>query len=133
MSLLVPNLGEVNALQKWLDQNLTLKLYSNNKTPAEGDTAADYTEVSGAGYASKTLTFANWIIQTVTGTTSAQYNSNQDFNFTGVTSAPGTIYGYYIVDASNTLIFSERFPASVLPFSPVNGSLVRIIPKIEAA
>lgn len=132
MSLLVPDVGEVQALTKWLNQNLTLKLYSNNKTPAEGDTAASYTVVSGGGYANKTLAFANWTIGTTAGTTSAQYTV-QDFNFTGVTVAPGTVYGYYIVDGSNNLLWAERFSEASLPFSPVANSLIRITPRIEAA
>jgi hypothetical protein len=133
MSLLVPNVGEVQALTKWLNQTLTLKLYSNNLTPAEGDTAASYTEVAGGGYASKSLTFANWTIGTAAGVTSAQYTPAQDFTFTGVTNAPGTVYGYYIVDGSNNLLWSERFSESFLPFEPVANSLIRVTPRIEAA
>jgi len=128
MSLLVPDVGEVAALQKWLNQNLTLKLYSNNKIPAEADTAASYTEVTGGGYANKTLVFGTW---SIAATGIATYTA-QDFSFTGVTGAPGTVYGYYIVDGSNVLLWAERFPASVLPFSPVNGSLIRITPRIQA-
>lgn len=130
MSLLVPDVGEVQALTKWLNQTLTLKLYSNNVTPAEGDTAASYTEVAGGGYASKSLTFANWVIATAAGVTSAVYDS-QFFGFTGVTNAPGTVYGYYVVDGSNNLLWAERFSAP--PFTPVANSLIKITPRIEAA
>jgi hypothetical protein len=128
MSLLVPDVGEVAALQKWLNQNLTLKLYSNNKIPAEADTAASYTEVTGGGYSSKTLTFGTWII----GSDGIATYIAQDFTFTGTTVAPGTVYGYFIVDGSNVLLWAERFPASVLPFSPNVGSLIRITPRIQA-
>ena len=49
MTLVVPNVGEVRALEHILDESLTLKLYSNNITPSETDTASTYTEVSGGG------------------------------------------------------------------------------------
>ena len=132
MTLVVPNVGEQSALNKLLNQNLTLKLFSNNITPGETDTAASYTEVSGGGYASKPLTFANWTV-TPGAPTAALYNAAQDFSFTGATGAPSTIYGYYIVDGSNVLILAERFAPAVVPFTPIAGSLIRITPRIEAS
>lgn len=128
----VPNVGEVIAAQKYLTlENLTLKLFSNNVTPAEGDTAATYTEVTGGGYASKTLALGSWTI--VAGDPTTGTYAAQDFAFTGATTGPGTIYGYYLVDGSNVLRGSERFGASVVPFNPVNGSLIRITPKLQVS
>lgn len=48
------------ALNKTAPQNLVLRLYSNNVTPANADVVGGYTEVSGNGYASLTLTGASW-------------------------------------------------------------------------
>ena len=127
---MIPNVAEVKNLQKILNQNIKLRLYSNNVVPAEGDTLSTYTEVSGGGYAFKTLTFANWTI--VAGAPTTASYANQDFNFTGVTGAPGVIYGYYMEDADGILMGSERFPESILPFTPINGSLIRITPKYKA-
>lgn len=132
MTLVVPNVGEELALNKYLKlENLTLKLYSNNITPGETDTAATYTEVAGGGYASKTLTAASWTV-TPDAPTVGLYAA-QDFTFTGVTDAPGTIYGYYVVDAANVLRWAERFDAGVVPFTPVLGSVIRITPRFEAS
>ena len=129
MSLVVPNVGEDRALTKILTDALTLKLYSNNVTPGEADTSASYTEVSGGGYASKSLTLANWgIIDGV-----ALYNAVQSFSFTGATAAPSVIYGYYVVDASNVLCWAERFVESVVPFTPVNGSIIYLTPRFTAS
>lgn len=126
----VPNVAEVIAATQFLKTgDLTLKLFSNNVTPAEGNTAASYTEVAGGGYVAKTLVAANWTITSgdpTTGTYAAQ-----DFAFTGPTNAPGTIYGYFIVDGSNVLRGEERFGAGVVPFTPVLGSLIRITPKLQ--
>ena len=131
MTLVVPNVGETQALTKLLNQALTLKLYSNNITPAEGDTNSTYTEVSGGGYANKALAFGTWTL--TSGDPSFGLYPAQDFAFTGTTGAPGTIYGYYVIDGSSNLLWAERFPSSVLPFSPISGSLVRIVPRIEAS
>jgi len=129
MSLLAPNVGLAKIAQLVLAPTLTAKLFSNNITPAAGDTAASYDVVVGGGYANKSLTFANWSITNGV----ALYNAAQDWNFTGVTNAPGTVYGYYIVDAANVVIWAERFAAGVLPFTPVANSLIRVTPRIVFA
>lgn len=132
MTLVVPNVGEVENLELYLkSEDLFLRLYSNNVTPGESDTAATYTQVAGGGYAQKTLTAASWVI--TSGNPSFGSYAAQDFTFTGVTSAPGTIYGYYVVDAGGILRFAERFPAGVVPFSPILNSLIRVTPRFEAS
>jgi len=132
MTIVVPNTGEVRALTEWLTAgNLTLKLYSNDKTPAESDTAANYTEVSGGGYSSKTLSSGSWSI--ASGDPTVATYAYQDFSFTGATAAPGTIYGYFVVDASGILVWAERFEAAVVPYTPSTGKLVRITPKISVS
>ncbi len=132
MSIVVPNVGEQVALNEFLKSgNLTLKLYSNNVTPGETDTAATYTEVSGGGYVAKTLVAANWSV--TPGNPSIATYAQQTFAFSGPTNAPGTIYGYYVVDASNVLRWAERFPASVVPFSPISGSSIRVTPEFECS
>lgn len=137
MSLVVPDVGEVAMLNSILSVTasavldpLILKLYSNNITPANSDTAGTYTTVVGGGYASVSLDKTNWVV-TGGSPSVAQYNAFISFSFTGATNAPGTIYGYYIVDTNNTLICAERFPAP--PFTPINGSLIRVKPRLTCA
>ena len=127
---MIPNIGETKNLQKILNQNITLKLFSNDVTPGETDTVGTYVEVVGGGYVAKTLTFANWAI--VAGSPSIASYAAQDFNFTGPTTGPTGVYGYYLVDSDGDLMGSERFPPSVVPFTPVLGSLVRVTPKYGA-
>lgn len=124
---MIGNAAELKALQRILNQDITLHLYSNDVTPAESDGAGSYTEVTGGGYAAKTLNYAGWTI-TAGSPTRAVYAA-QDFNFTGPTTGPGTIYGYYLLDADGDLMGSIRFSEAVVPFTPINGSLIRIIPK----
>ena len=133
MAVFVPQDGEELALRNFLNatapQNQTLRLFVNNITPAETDTAATYTEATGGGYASKSLTGANW---TFTGTspTEAAYNAQQTFTFTGALTTNPTIYGYYLVQTtSGILMWAE----TSTPFTPANnGDNYNVTPRITA-
>jgi hypothetical protein len=130
MPLVVPDALEVEVLTTLLTPALTMKLYSNNYTPVGGSAAANFTEVAGGGYANKPLTFANWVI---TSGSLALYNAMQEWVFTGVTNAPGTIYGYYITrNSDGKLMWAERFPAANVPFTPIAGSIIRVLPRLTA-
>ncbi len=133
MTLLVPNTGEVIALQYLTNkvatpENLVYRLFATNVTPAETDTAATYTEAAGGGYASITLTGASW---TVTGgaPSTAAY-AQQTYTFTGALTTNATIYGYYVVRATSTdLVLAETFTA----FTPAaNGDNIKLTPQITA-
>lgn len=132
MSLIVPNAQEVEVLTARLTNPLTMRLYGNDVTPNGSTTVAAFTEITGGGYATKPLILANWGI-TAGDPSVAIYNAIQTWTFTGVIDPPGTIYGYYVTrDSDGLLMWSERFPAANVPFSPVNGSLVRVLPKYTA-
>lgn len=130
MTLLVPNNGEADALANFLNktapENLVLKLFVSNTTPAETDVAATYTEASGNGYAAVSLTAANWTI--VEGAPTEATYPEITFTFTG---ALGNVYGYYIVGATSGRIkFVERFTNA--PFLiQNNGDQIKITPKIS--
>ncbi len=132
MAIVVPSAFEVLVLD-WIlkNENLSLRLYSNNYIPVEGSTLASFTEVTGGGYAAKTLAAGGWT--TTAGDPSFGTYAQQTFTFTGATGGPGTIYGYYIVDTSNVVRWAERFPGSVVPYTPVANSSIRITPRFEAS
>jgi len=129
MALLAPNASE----QVWLEnilnitapQTLLLKLYTNDKTPAEADTEADYTVAVGFGYADVSLTPGNWVL-TPGAPTLAAY-PQVIFTFTG---ALGNVYGYYITQTtSGKIMWAERFPSA--PHNVVNnGDQVKVTPKV---
>lgn len=128
MSGLIPTVGLNKMLSDFVAAKvLTLKLFSNNHTPVLGDTAANYTVVTGGGYADINLDAGEWTIANGIAT----YNTYQDFNFTGATGAPGTIYGYYIVDEDGVVVGAELFPAGNI--TPIDGSLVSVRPKLTLA
>lgn len=131
MALLVPNTGEVIALNyltnKATPENLVLRLYTNNITPAETDTAATYTEATGFGYASIACPPVDWTV--VAGAPSTATCTLKTFTFTG---ALGNVYGYYITRVTTgDLVYSERFTTG--PFNIVNnGDTISITPVIGA-
>lgn len=114
MGLLLPDVGEaymLNAIFKnaAVGGDQTLKLFTNNITPAEGDTAATYTEMAAVnGYVAKTLTRANWTVATAAGVTTAAY-AQQAFVFSAGPAV--TVYGYFVVDGA-TLLYAEKFTAA---------------------
>jgi hypothetical protein len=129
-ALLVPNTGEARMLENIVNKTApvdpTLHLYSNDVTPADGDTAASYTEIAGGGYASKSLAGATWTI--VEGAPSVASFPEQIFAFTGV---PGvaTVYGYFIKQGTR-LMWAERLPAP--PFTVTGaGDEVKVTPRFE--
>jgi phage baseplate assembly protein gpV len=107
---------------------LTLKLYSNNRTPGLTDVAGDYTEVTGGGYADFDLAAASFTVSTG-NPSQALYSSFQTWTFTGATDSPGTVYGAFIVDANGVLISAEEFDTG--PFTPGNGTVIKYKPRIQ--
>lgn len=117
MSIVITNTGKQKALEYLTGkdastESLVLKLYSNNISPAVDDVATLYTEVSGNGYSSMSLTASSWTI----ANGSAVY-PQQTWTFTG---AAGAVYGYYAVSATGgELIFAERFASA--PYTIANS------------
>lgn len=111
MALLFPQVGEVLALtclvNKATPQNLVLKLFKSNTTPAATDIAGTYTEADFTGYSAATLTGSSW-------TSTAANPSHVDYAQQTFTSSAGSqsqnVYGYFMVQASSgTLMLAERF------------------------
>ncbi len=132
MTILVPNTGEVIALQYLTNkvatpENLKYQLFATNVTPAETDTAGTYTIATGGGYSDITMTGASW---TVTGgaPSSAAY-AQQTWTFTGALTTNATIYGYIAVRASSAdLVLAETFTS----FTPAaNGDNIKLTPTIS--
>lgn len=126
MAGVVPNAAEVDALNYILNkdtpEDILLKLFTNNVTPAETDTAAAYTEAAVAGYAAITLGGAAW---TVTGGDPTQGEAAaQLFTMT----AAGNFYGYFMVrQTSGVIVGAERFSGA--PYAlPSGGGDISVTP-----
>lgn len=128
--LLVPNGGEADLLElranKRAPEDLVLKLFTNNITPAETDTAATYTEATFTGYAAKNLLAADGAV--VEGAPSELSYPLQQFDSTDATNNE-VIYGYFVVGAtSGRLAWAERFPDGPQLMSN-NGDHIQVTPK----
>lgn len=123
MSLIITSAGKTQALSYLVGkdttvQSLTLKLYGNNITPSSSDTPTTYTEVTGGGYSSISLSAASWSVDS----SSATY-PQQSWSFTG---SVGNVYGYYVTTSDNTaVIFAEKFDDG--PYNVTNsGDIIRV-------
>lgn len=132
MALLLPGNGEQIALQLLVNkiatpENLVLHLYTNNHTPGASDTVGSYTEASGSGYSSVTLTGASWNVSGSNPATIAY--AQQTFTFTG---ALGNVYGYYMTRASTAdIVLAELFSNG--PYLVQNnGDQIKVTPQITA-
>lgn len=130
MTIQISSTGASNALSYFVGtstntETLILKLYSNNVTPGPTTALADFTEVSGGGYAEKLLSASDWNVTGASATTSAQ-----TFTFTA---AVGDVYGYYLVGStSGSLIASEKFTSG--PYNVQNnGDVITVTSTISIA
>lgn len=129
MPLVVPDEGELRILEYIVNINRdntehpVLHLYSNDLDPEDGSfgasgenfDSADFTEATAAGYAAITLTGAGWTTTQTVGVTTAIYNVGVTFSF----SVGEDIYGYYVTDTANGILWAERFPGA--PFQLPGG------------
>lgn len=109
-------------------ENLVLRLYKSNTSPADSDTVGTYVEADFTGYSAVTLTGASWTV-TQGAPTTASY-AQQSFASTANQSAQ-SIYGYYVTRASTgDLVFAERFTTG--PFTiQNNGDTIKVTPSIS--
>ena len=133
MALIVPNGGEVIALQAMLgkrpaDVVHTLCLYENNVTPGESDTVVTYTTATFSGYASEEVSADDWTI--TAGAPSSAACVQKSFTSDAAQSAQ-SIYGYFLVEASSgDLVYAERFSST--PTIENNGDAIRVTMNITA-
>lgn len=131
MALLFPNGGEDIALaalvNKTAPQNLVLRLYQNNITPGETDTAGTYTEATFTGYSAITLTGATW-----TSTPGVNISYPQQTFTSSANQATQNIYGYYLTQVSSgLLVYAERFSDAPNPITNNNDQIL-VTPTISA-
>ena len=129
MPLVAPDEGEILLLQYIVNMtpatDPVLHLYNNTDlTITDSVTIADITEASAAGYAAITLTGGSWTTVQSGGVTTAEY-SEQTFAFT----TGASLYGYYVTDTSDNLLWLEEFSGA--PFTlPSGGGTIAITSQI---
>jgi len=132
MALVLTDVGADEILKTYFNNtrpsggnNLTLRLFATNVTPAQ--TGITYVEAAGGGYSAITLTNGSWTVSTANDPSDAVY-AQQTFTFTGALTTNGTVYGYYVTDADGTVIYAE----AITPFTPASdGDFIKITPKFQ--
>lgn len=135
MSLIVPDKGEIKLLEYLVNRasatDLVLHLYKNNIDPEDGSHGTsgrdfDTQTFVEATVGAETLSGANWTTtQTSAGVTAAEYETGITFSF----SSGESVYGYYVTDTSDNLLWAERFSGA--PFElPSAGGDIAIRPKL---
>lgn len=104
--------------------NIYLGLYTNTTEPAETATLASITEVSGGGYARKTLAASGWVV-----TADIAQFAEQIFTASGASWL--NVYGYFLatsIDGTGLLLFVETMPNT--PYNVPDGGQVKVTPKV---
>ncbi|MFN4259769.1 MAG: hypothetical protein ACK4RK_10760 [Gemmataceae bacterium] len=133
MTLKVPDDSELILLDvlrgNWGD--LTLRLYQNDHTPSDDDTVADYAEADFSGYDAIPLLEANWSVATTEAGKAMTSYEEQTFEHDGG-AVSNSIYGYYVVNAADELLWAERAAGAPLNMA-AGGSQIKITPKFTLA
>ena len=129
MTGLLVALGELRMLELITNklattENLRLKLFKNDITPANGDLVAAYTEADFAGYSDIELLGANWV---ASGAGPSQLQYPQQSFIANADQTAQTIYGAYTIRATEgILVHTERFATPAVVQS--NGDTVKVTP-----
>lgn len=126
MALLVGNAAEERMLSQILEgEDMLLKLFTNNHTPADADVEGDYTEMGATqGYGDITLDSGDWTI--TPGNPSLGAQAQKTFAFTA--GGPTTVYGYFVVWSSDgQLAWAEKFSSPQVVEN--DGDQIKVTPK----
>lgn len=116
MALVIPSASEKTLLDFTLGVttpgNQIMRLYTNNVSIADTDTASTYAEMTTLGYVAKTLTKTSWTtVAGSTGNPATSTYATQTWTFTAGT--PVSVYGYFVTDAgTGLLLWSEAFASA---------------------
>ena len=117
---IVPDIGEAHMLALILGkvpgESLVLRLYVNDYTPVLASTLPDFVEMTGHGYAPRTLGPEAWAITAaVAGLNTPARASGTRQTFLFAAGVPVTVYGHYVTGAtSGTLWLAQRWDEPVL-------------------
>jgi hypothetical protein len=102
-------------------------LFMGNVVPADGDALATYTAVEATfpGYARVDL--ANWLAAADDGAGRARTLADLITFTRGAGGAPQNIYGYFVFDATPTLLWAERHPSAPVIMA-ILGDMFRVNP-----
>lgn len=107
--------------------DVTIGLYTNKVTIADGLTVASMTAASGGGYATKTLSGGSWTVADNGSGIQQASAAQQTWTLTGALDGGATIYGYYIYVGTTLIDVTEAWPAGLTPGSA--GGTISVTPR----
>jgi hypothetical protein len=137
MALVVPNATKEAWLKAALNhtaqnQNYVLKLFTNNVTPGESDTAATFTAQAEGGISNPTLTGSSFTFGTAANVVTASF-AEQTFTFTSVPGTTPNNYGYFTTRTTGgELGWAERFTGAPYTIANVNDA-IKVTAKVTMA
>ena len=128
MAGLMPLSGQKLALKWLLARRLTLRLFTNQKSPSLRDLANSYQEAIGNGYKAIPLASEDW--QFPVGEQVLASQTEKVFRFSA---AAGKVHGYFITDQeTGALMCAEAFTDGAIDIKN-NGDQIRIAPSLRGA
>lgn len=103
----------------------TLRLFSNNLTVTRASVKADFTEVVGMSYAAWTIPSSSWSYSLDTSAHKVTASTTHTFTFSG-SGGPLTIWGWYVLDGSDTIAMIGRKFDLALNI-PTTGATLEIV------
>lgn len=89
---------------------LIMCLYQNDYTPIPGTDSSDFTEANFPGYEQQEIDPSTWAAVTIDAHVASTTNSTPcEFEADATGFVSQNIYGYYVFDEDDELIWSERF------------------------
>jgi len=121
-------------LQAWLaevklTENWTVRLFVNDYTPIPTSVWSDFVEASFAGYDGIGINMLNWPTPTIVDHVAISTNTTT-YTFQAASSgvSPQTVYGYYVGDDGDNLIYAERWTDS---YNITNGVKLDLVLKLK--
>lgn len=125
MIVVFPDTALVYLLEKVVSPKLTFNLYINNVSPNTDSTLASFTRANYSSYAPIDVPAAAWSFSTVL----AHVGELRALEIFWVNHSPGpvTVYGYYFVDSTGTVLVGAARFDDAPKIVPVGGN-VGVIP-----
>lgn len=115
--IVIPDVGKTANQKIWTGEKalptLTIRLFQNNYTPVAASVLGSFTVATFTGYAG--IDLANPVTQAALDASNRAVTFWDLVEWTKNGATGNTIYGYFVVDDDNNLLYAERFESGAWP------------------
>ena len=127
MNQIYPDIGLIPLLQLMVSSTLHLNLFTNNITPDRSTVVGGLNVATWSGYAQVSLTSGDFTASGVVG--HVGFLLAPPKSFANASGSPQSAYGYYLTDASDTILLAiARFDSA--PITKADGEFFFVAPII---